>query len=186
MRRVIQVGLIGFAAFMLMFALLRSPTADASAVYASPYTFDQTYATAVRMIRVDMGFKILEKDKDLGYVMFEYTSTESGSKTSNGSIELVETRNGTSVSVQLPSMPHYHEQMLIDSLTKKLVEEYGAPAADKSKKDKSKDKGDKDKDKDGKDKDKDGDSGDKGKDGEGEGDKDTDNESADLADLAAE
>ena len=71
MRRVIQVGLIGFAAFMLMFALLRSPTADASAVYASPYTFDQTYATAVRLIRVDMGFKILERDKDLGYVMFE-------------------------------------------------------------------------------------------------------------------
>ena len=64
----------------------------------------------------------------------------------DGSIELVETRNGTSVSVQLPSMPHYHEQMIIDSLTKKLVEEYGAPAVDKSKKDKSKDKGDKDKD----------------------------------------
>ncbi len=183
MRRVIQVGLIGFAAFMLMFAFLRSPTADASAVYASPYTFDQTYATAVRLIRVDMGFKILEKDKDLGYVMFEYTSSESGNKVSNGSVELVETRNGTSVSVQLPSMPHYHEQMIIDSLTKKLSEEYGAPANDKSKKDKSKDKGDKDKGGD-KDKDKDGDSGDKDKDGDS-GDKGKDGESTESV-LAAE
>lgn len=161
MRRVIQVGLIGFAVFMLMFALLRSPTADASAVYSSPYTFDQTYSTAVRLLHVDMGFKILEKDKDLGYVMFEYTSPESGGKASSGSLELVETRGGTSVSVQLPAMPHYHEQMIIDSLTKKLSEEYGAPAK------KEKDKGDKDKGKDGdkdKGKDKGGEDGDKDKD----------------------
>jgi len=114
MRRVIQIGLIGFAAFMILFALLRSRTADASAVYASPYTFDQTFATSVRLLHVDMGFKILEKDKDLGYIMFEYTSPESGSRVANGSLELVETRKGTSVSVQLPSMPQYHEQMIID------------------------------------------------------------------------
>lgn len=182
MRRVIQVGLIGFAVFMLMFALLRSPTADASAVHASPYTFDQTYSTAVRLLHVDMGFKILEKDKDLGYVMFEYTSPESGNKASSGSIELVETRGGTSVSVQLPSMPHYHEQMIIDSLMKKLSDEYGTPAKkDKDKGDKDKDKGDKDKDKDG-DKGKDGDKdkdADKGKDGDSD-DKSATDDPADL------
>lgn len=178
MRRVIQVGLIGFAAFMLMFALLRSPTADASAVYASPYTFDQTYATAVRMLHVDMGFKILEKDKDLGYVMFEYTSPESGAKTSGGSIELVETRKGTSVSVQLPSMPHYHEQMIVDALVKKLSEEYGSPPKDKADKEKDKSKNkDKSKDKDGEDGDKDKDA-DKSKDKDGDKDEDADQNAA--------
>jgi hypothetical protein len=176
MRRVIHVLLLGFAASVLILALTREPDASASVAYSSPYPFDQTYATTLRMLHVDMGFKILEKDKDLGYILFEYTSPESGNKVVSGSIELVETKSGTNVAVQVPAMPQYHEQMIVDSLSKKLSKEYGSPPArkkddkdadkdkDKSKdgdkdKDKSKD-GDKDKDKDGdKDKDKDGDKG---------------------------
>jgi hypothetical protein len=177
MRRAVHVVLLGFAALVLLFALVRSPDASASAAYHSPYTFDETYATSLRLLHVDMGFKILEKDKDLGYVLFEYTSPESGNRVTNGSIEIVETRTGTNVVVNIPAMPQYHEQMILDDLAKKLEKEYGPPpvAKDKSKsdKDKNKDKdGDKDKDKD---KDKDGDK-DKDKDKDGDHDKDADHD----------
>lgn len=167
MSRVVTAVLIAFAASMILLALTRAPDAEASVAYSSPYTFDQTYGTALRMLRVDMGFKILEKDKDLGYIMFEYTSPES-SKPVPGSLELVETKSGVNVGVQITAMPQYHERMMVDQLAKKLVSEYGEPAhpagKDKSKdkdketdKDKSKDGADKDKPKDGEDKPKDGD-----------------------------
>lgn len=149
MRRAVHVVLLGFAALVLIFALVRSPDASASAAYHSQYSFDETYATSLRLLHVDMGFKILEKDKDIGYVLFEYTSPESGSRVCNGSIEVVETKTGTNVVVNVPEMPQYHEQMIIDALAKKLEKEYGPPpvARDKSKSDKDKAKdGDKDKD----------------------------------------
>lgn len=159
MRRVVFAVLIGFAVLTLVVAFTRPPDANASVAYTSGYSFEQTYGTALRMVRVDMGFKVIEKDKDLGYILFEYSSPESGKRVTNGSIEIIETKSGSNVSVQVPAMPRYHEQMLIDALTKKLENDHGAPPAhDKSK---GKDDKSKDKDKDGeKDKDKDG-SGDK-------------------------
>jgi len=171
MRRLVHVVLVAFAAFILIFALVRTPDASASASYTSPYSFEETYSTTLRLLHVDMGLKILEKDKDLGYVLFEYTSVESGNRVSNGSIEIVETKKGTTVAVNVPSMPQYHEQMIIDLLAKKLEKDYGTPPArDKSKDaDKGKDK-DKDHDKDG-DKDRD-----KDKDHDKDGDKDKDHD----------
>lgn len=159
MRRFIQIVLLGFAASMIVLALTRAPDANASVDYTSPYTFDQTYAASVRLLHVDLGLKILEKDRDLGYVMFEYTSPESGKSVYQGSLELVETKSGVHVAVQIPQMPQYHERMIVDKLSKKLESEYGEPP--KRKKDDGKDK-DKDKDDEGKDGDK---SKDKGKDG---------------------
>jgi len=184
MRRLVHVVLLTFVASVLVFALLREPDASASATYSSGYTFDETYSSAVRLVHVDMGFKILEKDDKMGYVLFEYTSPESGNRVSNGSIEVVETKNGTNVAVSVPAMPQYHEQMIIDALVKKLNRDYGAAPMREKEKDKSKD-GDKDKDKskDGdkdkdKDKDKDGDK-DRDKDKDGDKDKDKDRDKDD-------
>lgn len=149
MRRVIQVVLVGFALGMVLFALTRSNDANASALYTSPYSFEQTYGTAFRFIRVDMGFRVLEKDKDAGYILFDYTSPESGNKAVPGSLEIVETPKGIHVTAQIPAMPQYHEQMLVDLLAKKLETEHGRPMERKDRdKDKPKDKEDKDKAKD--------------------------------------
>jgi hypothetical protein len=100
--------------------------AVASVSYDSPYTYEQTFGTALRLVRVDMGFKVTEKDADAGYLLFEYTSPEAG-KPSSGSIELVRNNDGVHVTVQLPSMPSYHEQVLLDHLVKKLQAEHGDP-----------------------------------------------------------
>ena len=81
MRRLVHITLIGFTALMLVFALTRAPDANASIGYQSPYTFEQTFGSALRMLRVDLGYRVLERDKDLGYILFSYTSPQSDSDT---------------------------------------------------------------------------------------------------------
>ena len=106
--------------------------ANAKSSYDSAYGFDRTWNAAMRLVRVDMGLKVTEKDDSTGYLLFDYHSSESGTKVTPGSIEVVRPREpGTPVRVlvQLPEMPRYHEQVMIDSLTRKMRQEYGeAPA----------------------------------------------------------
>lgn len=101
--------------------------ASASVAYESPYTFEQTFGTALRLVRVDLGFKLVEKDVSNGYLLFEYRSPESGGRVTQGAIEVVDGRAGVHVAVQLPAMPQYHEQVLLDGLVKKLAAEHGDP-----------------------------------------------------------
>ena len=103
--------------------------ADAKSSYQSPYGYDRTWNAALRLVRVDDGWKITEKDDANGYLLFEYKSPES-SKPSAGSLELVRRPDPdapVSVLVQLPQMPHYHEQVLLDTLAAKMRREYGDP-----------------------------------------------------------
>ncbi len=104
--------------------------AEAKAALDSPYSYDQTWNAALRLVRVDMGLKVTEKDDGSGYILFDYKSAEGGSKTSVGSMELVrpkESAGSTHVVVSLPSMPRYHEQVMLDSLSRKLKDEFGEP-----------------------------------------------------------
>jgi hypothetical protein len=105
--------------------------ADAKSTYESPYGYDRTWNAALRLVRVDNGWKITEKDDGSGYILFEYRSPES-SKASAGSIELVrrpDVDSPVSVLAQLPQMPRYHEQVLLDALASKMRREYGDPTA---------------------------------------------------------
>jgi hypothetical protein len=180
-RRFLQVSLALFAASMVWLALSRAPDANASAAYSSPYTYEQTFGTMLRMLRVDMGFKIVERDKELGFIMFEYTSPEAGTRVTPGSAELIDNKEaGVRVNVQLPQMPRYHEQMIVDQLAKKLEAEHGAPPERPKP---PKDKGDKDKDKDG-DEDKDGADKDKDKGGDKDKSKDDGYKSVEQTDSA--
>lgn len=107
--------------------------ADAKSTYESPYGYDRTWNAALRLVRVDNGWKITEKDDANGYLLFDYASPESA-KTTPGSIELVRGRDAespVSVLAQLPRMPHYHEQVLLDALASKMRREYGDPPAHK-------------------------------------------------------
>jgi hypothetical protein len=121
--------------FLLAFTLTVAPVAlsvgvhdaVAATAYESPYTYEQTFGTAVRLLRLDLGVKITEKDLDGGFVTFDYTSPESGKRVTHGSIELVRSRGGTHVTVQLPALPSYHEQMVVDALSKKLFSDHGEP-----------------------------------------------------------
>jgi hypothetical protein len=103
--------------------------AAAKTTHQSPYTYEQTYGSALRLVKVDLGLTITEQDSAWGYLLFEYTSRESGSRKTRGSFEFVRGRDGVQVWVQLPTMPSYHERMIVDKLARKLSEEHGAPPA---------------------------------------------------------
>ncbi len=106
--------------------LYLSGSASAKANYDSPYGFERTWNAGLRLVRVELGLKVVEKDDGAGYVLFDYTSPESGRKPVPGSMELVRGKDGTvRVVVQITQMPAYHEQVFIDALVRKLRNEYG-------------------------------------------------------------
>lgn len=89
------------------------------------YPSSLVWTTAVRMIRVDYESPITEKDKEEGYFLFEFAAE---GKAHPGSFEVIgDDENGVRVVVQIPAMPSYVEQMLIDKLERKLSQDYGAP-----------------------------------------------------------
>jgi len=89
------------------------------------YPFSLVWTTAVRMIRVDYESPITEKDKDEGYFLFSFVHE---GKEHPGSFEVIEdAEDGARVVVQIPAMPSYVEQMLIDKLERKLSLDHGAP-----------------------------------------------------------
>src|SRR5689334_6598390 len=100
MRRALRVLLFIVALLLPLSLLAWSGDVRASASYGSPYTFEQTFSTALRMLRVDLGLKVTEKDAENGYILFEYTSPESGKRVCPGAIELVKTKERVQVTVQ--------------------------------------------------------------------------------------
>lgn len=121
---------------LIVAAGLAAPAAASARVEAgSGYSKAQTFSCALRLLRVDRGYAIVEKDPDAAYVLFEYPLN--GQKTTaSGAVEIVETASGVKVYVQLPRMPAYYETVLRDALLRKLRDEYGPPTANSPPKDK--------------------------------------------------
>jgi hypothetical protein len=124
----VRKAAVALAASALFAALVRSGPVEAKASFDSPYTLAQTYNAALRMVRVDLGLPITERDPSAAYLLFDYKSTESGQKVVPGSIEMLDSGKTIKVVIQLSQMPRYHEQVMSDLLVKKLREEYGDPA----------------------------------------------------------
>ena len=127
MRRTIVAAALSV---LLATALLAIPETSASAksAYDSGYGFDRTWNAGLRLVRVDLGLKVTEKDDANGYLLFDYKSPESGQKPVPGSMEFIKGKDGqVRVVVQIAQMPGYHEQVLVDSLSRKLRNEYGDP-----------------------------------------------------------
>ncbi len=112
----------------LFFATLAPTTAEARKQKDHTYRFEQVWSAAVRMVRVDLRYAIDDQDPEVGYVLFQY---QDRGRTFPGSIELVRTRvegvDYVRTVVQIPSMPSYVEQMLLDRLERKLRAEFGDP-----------------------------------------------------------
>lgn len=126
---VIKAALVGvLSAGVGAFVVVASaPWADAKATYESPYGYERTWNAALRLVRVDNGWKVTEKDEASGYLLFEYKSVENAKPTS-GSVEFVrggDESSPVSVLIELPQMPHYHEQLMLDALAAKMRREYG-------------------------------------------------------------
>lgn len=112
---------------MAAMMFISSPAA-ARVEASSNYTKVQTYSGALRYLRLDLDYEVVEKDPDAAYLVFRYVPPGDAKRLLTGTIEVVETDGAVKVFVQLPQMPEYHERMLRDGLMKKLRAEYGTPA----------------------------------------------------------
>ncbi|MCA9597092.1 MAG: hypothetical protein KC776_27450 [Myxococcales bacterium] len=126
-----KLWLLG-AAGLVLASVMSATGASARVEGDSEYSKALTYNGALRYLRVDMGYEVVEKDPDAAYILFRYEPPGHKQPT-NGSVEIVETRDDVKVFVQLPQMPSYHETVLRDGLMKKLRTEYGAPPKKKKK-----------------------------------------------------
>jgi hypothetical protein len=126
-RRFSFPAVLPIAALAALGAALAASGAEARVEAESDYTKAQTYSSALRFLRVDLGYEVVEKDPDAAYLIFRYTQTGQNKRQTNGTIEVVEARDGVKLMVQIPEMPEYHERVLRDGLLKKLRLEYGAP-----------------------------------------------------------
>ena len=115
-------------ALVLMMALVLPNTSRARRSDVHAYRYDQLWRSVVRLVRVDYGFPVRDRDEEVGYLLFDYV--DSG-RTHPGSFELVRVEEDgqeqVRVAVQVNSMPSYVERMLLDRLERKLRDEYGQP-----------------------------------------------------------
>lgn len=93
------------------------------------HRFEQVWSAAIRLIRVDYGCTIGDRDEEIGFFTFEWRD---GNRTHPGSMEVVRFRGANGAEqvravVQIPAMPSYVELMILDRLGRKLLEDYGEP-----------------------------------------------------------
>jgi len=115
------------ASVLLVLALAAAPAAARSEKTLG-YARDQVWPTAVRFIVVDEHAKVLDKDADAGYVLFEIKDE---GKTYRGSLELasvtVDGRTSVRFVIQLDDRPSWLEVAMLQRLERKLRSELGAP-----------------------------------------------------------
>jgi hypothetical protein len=122
-----RTACFALAALLPLAALFSTRGAAARVEADSDYSKAQTFNAAFRYVRVDLGYEVVEKDPDVGYLLFRYEPPGRKNAPTNGSIEVIESKERVKVVVQLPQMPTYHETTLRDGLMKKLRTEYGEP-----------------------------------------------------------
>jgi hypothetical protein len=93
----------------------------------SEYSKAQTYSCALRYLRVDLGYEVVERDPDAAYLIFHYQPPGQNKSNATGTVEIVDADGKVKLFVQIPSMPEYHERVLRDGLVRKLHDEYGEP-----------------------------------------------------------
>lgn len=118
---------------LVVVALLTGVVLLATAAFArvegnSDYSKAQTYSGALRYLRVDLGYEVVEKDPESAYLVFRYEPPGQPKSEAFGTVEVVETGEKCRVFVRIPRMPEYYERVLRDGLLHKLREEYGPPA----------------------------------------------------------
>ena len=119
---------LGFGFAWALALLLCADGAQARRESTYQYPYSRVWTTLMRMVRVDFASPITEKDRESGYFLFDYPDA---GKTFPGSVEVVRVvENGFETSrvvIQVPGLPTYFEQMMLDKLTRKLNQDYGQP-----------------------------------------------------------
>ncbi|MBI4508189.1 MAG: hypothetical protein HY698_01050 [Deltaproteobacteria bacterium] len=100
----------------------------------SEHPYDQVWPAALRFLRLDERCKIVERDGEAGYILFELTDRK---KVFTGAMELVRVKDDkgrafTKLIVNIPDRPVYSEEGLLSRLEQKLRDEIGPPPRPKT------------------------------------------------------
>lgn len=119
---------VAVATFVLILSVALPGLARTDAVL--PYAVGDVWPSAIRLLRIDKGYSIQEKDEPSGYILFEFDEAK---RTYRGALELVRRRDddgreATRVAISLPDLPHHFEQALLDKLAQKVRDDHGPPA----------------------------------------------------------
>ena len=94
------------------------------------YSAATAFGTAVRFLRVNEAVKVLEKDAEAGYILFELVD---GKRSFRGSIEVLavekDGRNMVRFVINIIDQPSYIEMAMMERLERKLHDELGMPAS---------------------------------------------------------
>ena len=108
-----------------------APAAHAKSNKRLGYRFDTVWSSAVRLIRVDRGYTLKDKDKENGFILFVFPGS-GAVKACPASMELVRVRGQSGepliqVQLNIAHQPSYVEIHLLDTLERKLQQEQGPP-----------------------------------------------------------
>ncbi|HEY5927371.1 MAG TPA: hypothetical protein VIV11_37060 [Kofleriaceae bacterium] len=124
---------------VLLCLVLATTSAHARSEKTLAYPREPAWAAAVRFIRINAGLKVIEKDAEAGYVIFEFKEEK---KTFRGSLELIEVvKDGRKLLrfvMTIEDRPQWVEIELLTKLERKLRAELGTPAPTPSPKPKDK------------------------------------------------
>lgn len=98
-----------------------------------PYPSDQVWPTTIRYLRVDRGFAVIDRDRDAGFILFEFPVGSEGGSKGSGSIELVDTtdpsgRRAVKLQISTDAGPLHMPHAIAEGLAAKLKTEHGQPA----------------------------------------------------------
>jgi hypothetical protein len=96
------------------------------------YPLHQVWPTAVRYLRVDRAYVLIDRDPDAGYILFEFPLGTSGEAKGRGSFEVFATkdasgRDSARVEVGTDSGPVHLPSSIVRGLADKLKSERGQP-----------------------------------------------------------
>ncbi len=117
--------LIATALAAVCFGFCRS--AAAATTHHSPYTYSQCFGSTLRLLKVDLNVPVVDPNAEWGYLLFEYTTLESGTRKNRGAFEFVRRDGQVRVTLKLPQLPSYHERVMLKQLQRKLADEHGPP-----------------------------------------------------------
>lgn len=125
---------------LVLALLLASSSAHARSEKTLAYPRDPAWSAAVRFLRVNAGLKVIEKDAESGYVIFEFKEEK---KTFRGALEVIEVvkegRKQVRFVMTIEDRPTWVEVELLTKLERKLRAELGTPAPAPTKRDDKKD-----------------------------------------------
>ncbi|MEM9462520.1 MAG: hypothetical protein AAGF11_50700 [Myxococcota bacterium] len=97
------------------------------------YPVDQVWPAAIRYLRVDRAYALVDRDRDAGFILFDFPLPGRPEDAGRGSVELVATEDASGraavrLEISTDAGPTHLPHAIAEGLAKKLKEERGQPA----------------------------------------------------------